>query len=43
MLSRQEQSFVPSGRTVFREGDELTIIGEDEGLSLLRDTFLRDE
>ena len=40
MLSRDGQSFVPSGRTVLQDGDELTIIGEDEGLDLLRDTYL---
>ncbi len=40
MLSRDGQSFVPSGRTVLQEGDELSLIGEDEGLALLRDTYL---
>ena len=41
MLSRDGQSFVPGGRTMLQEGDELTVIGEDEGLALLRDTYLR--
>lgn len=39
MLSRQGQSFVPSGGTVLEDGDELTLIGEDEGLDLLRKTY----
>ena len=40
MLSREGQSFVPSGRTVIQDGDELSLIGEDEGLAMLRDTYL---
>ena len=40
MLTREGQSFVPSGRTVIQDGDELTIIGEEEGLTLIRDTYL---
>ncbi len=40
MLLREGQSFVPSGRTVIQDGDELTVIGEDEGLDLLRDIYL---
>jgi mannitol/fructose-specific phosphotransferase system IIA component (Ntr-type) len=40
MLSRDGQSFVPDGRTILQDRDELTIIGEDEGLALLRDTYL---
>ena len=41
MLSREGQSFVPTGPTVLHDGDELTVIGEDEGLALLRDTYLQ--
>lgn len=41
MLLRDGQSFVPSGSTVLLDGDELNIIGEDEGLTLLRDTYLK--
>lgn len=40
MLSRDGKSFVPTGRTVLQDRDELTIIGEDEGLDLLRDSYL---
>jgi len=39
MLSRDGQSFVPTGRTVLQDNDELTIIGEDEGLDLLRHSY----
>lgn len=42
MLTRDNQPFVPSGRTVLQDRDELTIIGEDEGLELLRDTYFRN-
>jgi APA family basic amino acid/polyamine antiporter len=42
MLSRDGQTFVPSGRTILQDDDELTVIGEDEGLGLLRDTYLPD-
>jgi NhaP-type Na+/H+ and K+/H+ antiporter len=40
MLSRDGQTFVPGGRTILQNGDVLIIIGEDEGLELLRDTYL---
>lgn len=40
MLIREGESFVPNGRTILQDGDELTIIGEDEGMDLLRDTYL---
>ena len=40
VLKRDDESFVPNGRTVLQEGDELTIIGEDEGMDLMRDTYL---
>ena len=40
MLLRDGQSFVPDGHIVLQESDEITIIGEDEGLDLLRDTYL---
>lgn len=40
MLTRDGESFVPSGRRILQEGDELTVIGEDEGMDLLRDTYL---
>ena len=40
MLTRDGESFVPSGRTILQDGDELTVIGEDEGMDLLRDTYL---
>lgn len=39
MLARDGQSFVPNGRTVLQANDELSIIGEDEGLDLLRDIY----
>jgi amino acid transporter/mannitol/fructose-specific phosphotransferase system IIA component (Ntr-type) len=42
MLSRDGHSFVPNGRTVLQDGDDLTVIGEDEGLDLLRGTYLLD-
>ena len=40
MLTRDGESFVPNGRTILQDGDELTVIGEDEGMGLLRDTYL---
>ena len=40
MLTRDGESFVPNGRTVLQDQDELSIIGEDEGMDLLRDTYL---
>ena len=43
MLSRNGHSFVPNGRTVLQDRDELTIIGEDEGMDLLRDKYLIKE
>lgn len=39
MLTRNGESFVPNGRTVLQNGDELAVIGEDEGLDLLRDIY----
>jgi amino acid transporter/mannitol/fructose-specific phosphotransferase system IIA component (Ntr-type) len=39
MLLRDGQSFVPEGSTVLQDHDELTIIGEDEGLDLLREIY----
>src|SRR6056297_2281425 len=39
-LTRDGESFVPNGRTILRDDDELSLIGEDEGLYLLRDTYL---
>ncbi|MBW2504381.1 MAG: hypothetical protein JRE16_07395 [Deltaproteobacteria bacterium] len=43
MMTRNGESFVPNGRTILQDGDELTIIGEDEGMDLLRDTYLSNE
>lgn len=36
MLHRSGQSFVPSGETVFKQGDRLTIIGNMDGLTQLK-------
>ncbi len=40
MLTRDGDSFVPNGRTLLQNGDELTVIGEEVGMDLLRDTYL---
>ncbi|HEY5672921.1 MAG TPA: amino acid permease [Malonomonas sp.] len=39
LLSRAGQSFVPNIGTILREGDRLTIIGEELGLAELRDNY----
>jgi len=39
MLSREGRSFVPNGNTVLADGDQLTVIGEKQGLSTLKGRF----
>ncbi len=40
LLRRGGQMVAPSGRTVFREGDRITVIGDSAGLQEIRDRFL---
>ncbi|PLY04521.1 MAG: amino acid permease [Desulfuromonas sp.] len=39
LLSREGRSFVPNGNTVLADGDQLTVIGEKQGLSTLKARF----
>jgi len=39
LLSREGRSFVPNGSTVLAEGDQLTVIGEKQGLSVIKARF----
>ena len=42
MLTRADQSFVPDGGVVLKEGDRLLIIGEKKGLASLEETYAGD-
>jgi mannitol/fructose-specific phosphotransferase system IIA component (Ntr-type) len=39
MLARDGHSFVPNGGTILKEGDQLTIIGEERGLAKLKEAY----
>ncbi len=39
MLFRSGKSSVPNGRTVLREGDRLTVVGDEKGLDVLKSTY----
>jgi mannitol/fructose-specific phosphotransferase system IIA component (Ntr-type) len=42
MLTREDQSFVPDGNTLLKEGDRLLVIGEKEGLASLAERYADD-
>jgi mannitol/fructose-specific phosphotransferase system IIA component (Ntr-type) len=42
MLTRDDQSFVPDGDTILKEGDRLLVIGEKVGLAFLGEAYADD-
>ncbi len=42
MLTRGDQSFVPDGSAILKEGDRLLVIGEKRGLASLEEIYAGD-